>query len=110
MAQHLDRTGSLFSESSTSPSMLHRLGIATSPNNHNPESPNAEDHKLLDQLIMLPEDVEAMVQDQVSFVVTAVVSLARKTLIHTRRHLISWPFSQSWRVRRACIAIVCHRL
>ena len=90
--------------------MLHRLGITTSPNNNTLESPIAEDHKLLDQLTMLPEDVEATVQDQVSFVVNVVVSLARKTLMCTRRHLISGPCSQSWRVRRACIAIVCHRL
>ena len=90
--------------------MHHRLGITTSPNNHNLESPIAEHHNFLDQLTMLPEDVEAMVQDQVSFAVTAVVSLPRKALMYTRRHLISGPCSQSWRVRRACIAIVCHRL
>ena len=91
--------------------MLHGLGVTTSPPNKNTlESPIAEDQKLLAQLTMLPEDVEATVQDKVSFVVPPGVSLAGKTLMCTRRRLISGPCSQSWQVRRACIAIVCHRL
>ena len=60
--------------------MLHGLGVTTSPpNNNSLESPPiAEDHKLLANLTMLPEDVEATVQDKVSVAVPVVVSLAGK--------------------------------
>ena len=111
MVQHLSRTRSLVSETTTSPSILHGLGVTTSPPNNNTlELPIAEDHRPLAQLTMLPEDVEGTVQDKVSVVVPVLVSLARKTLMSTRRRHISGLCSQSWQVRRACIAIVCHRL
>ncbi|CAF9937626.1 hypothetical protein IMSHALPRED_000483 [Imshaugia aleurites] len=65
LAQHLNRTRSLGPESSASPSTLHGLGITASPqNNINLDPPIAEDHKLLAQSTMLPEDVEAAAQDE----------------------------------------------
>ncbi|MDI1491552.1 MAG: hypothetical protein OHK93_002761 [Ramalina farinacea] len=65
LAQHLNRTRSSGPETSASPSMIHGLGIATSPqDNITTDSPIAEEHKLLAQLTMLPEDVEAAAQDK----------------------------------------------
>lgn len=91
--------------------MIHGLGITASPQNNVISDPTiAEDHKLLAQLTMLPEDVEAAAQDEVSLAFPVIILLARGRLMCTRRHLISGPCSQSWRVPRVCIAIVCHRL
>lgn len=91
--------------------MIHGLGIATSPqDNITTDSPIAEEHKLLAQLTMLPEDVEAAAQDKVGLAFPVIIPLPKRRLMCTRRHLISVPCSQSWRVRRVCIAIVCHRL
>ena len=96
LAQNLNRTRSLGSESSASPSMAHGLGISTSPqNNITTDSPIAEDHKLLAQLTMLPEDVEAAAQDKVSLALPVIIALARRRLMCSCRHLISGPCSQS---------------
>ena len=110
MAQLLKSTRSLSLESSASPSMIQGLGITTSPqNNLTSDPPIAEDHKLLAQLTMLPEDVEVAAQEEVSFAFPVIVPLAKGRLMSTHRLLISGPCSQSWRVRRVCIAIVYHR-
>lgn len=59
--------------------MLHGLGIATSPTDNNAlEPPIGEAHRLLAQLAMLPEDVEATVQDKVSFAVAVIAFLGEE--------------------------------
>ena len=68
LAQHLNRTCSIGSDSSAAPSIIHGLGITASPRNDSATDPPpiAEDQNLLAQLTMLPEDVEAAFQDEAS--------------------------------------------